>query len=201
MGLRTALGIKKGPSIAPDVSEMFAGKDFTSDWTSFMVPSWQKALAHLRDRPAKILEIGSFEGRSAVAFLTILPNARITCVDPFNMEQHRRFDHNVAEFGTRVRKLRGVSAAVLPNLVVEQETFDVIYIDGDHTRSGTLIDTLLCWPLLKRGGLLIWDDYLWKVLPEAENRPKQAIDWFLKEKGADLQILHKDYQVIAKRVR
>ena len=38
-------------------------------------------------------------------------------------------------------------------------TFDVIYVDGDHTEGGALFDLNLSWQLLKAGGVMIIDDY------------------------------------------
>ena len=39
--------------------------------------------------------------------------------------------------------------------------YDFIYIDGDHTNEGVFIDSVLSFPLLKNGGIIIFDDYLW----------------------------------------
>ncbi|MCM8831198.1 MAG: class I SAM-dependent methyltransferase [Candidatus Omnitrophica bacterium] len=46
---------------------------------------------------------------------------------------------------------------------------------GNHNAPSVLMDAVLCWPLLKNGGILIFDDYLWKInkLPE-EERPKNS---------------------------
>ena len=44
----------------------------------------------------------------------------------------------------------------------EKDTFDFIYIDGSHTAYDVLQDAVLTHPLLKVGGVLIFDDFGWK---------------------------------------
>ena len=61
----------------------FADKDFTTDWTSGNFTTWRRALSPLRNEPLRILEIGSWEGRSAVFFLNFFPRATIVCIDTF----------------------------------------------------------------------------------------------------------------------
>jgi predicted O-methyltransferase YrrM len=202
MGLRTALGIKK--KIAPKPSyvdqKAFAGKDFTVDWTSMQAGEWVEPLMDLPHSPARVLEIGSYEGRSAITFITMLPDASVTCIDIFcEAEYEKRFDANMAEYGSRIEKIKSRAQNALPTFLHEGRKYDVVYIDGDHTRKGTLTNSILSWPLLMPGGVLIWDDYLWeKQLPSA-NRPKQAVDWFLEAFDDELTVLHKGYQVIVRK--
>ena len=59
----------------------FRGKEFTTDWTSEHFALWHRVLAPLRDQPMRILEIGSWEGRSAVFFLTFFRRSQIVCVE------------------------------------------------------------------------------------------------------------------------
>ena len=56
--------------------------EFTSDWVWKNYSVWRRVLAPLHDKPAQILEIGSWEGRSAMFFLKYLPQSRIVCIDP-----------------------------------------------------------------------------------------------------------------------
>ena len=39
---------------------------------------------------------------------------------------------------------------------------------------------MLTWPLMARGGLVIFDDYEWKEMPKPLDNPKPGIDAFLK---------------------
>ncbi len=57
--------------------------------------------------------------------------------------------------------------------------FDFVYVDGSHGTLDTLSDLVLSYKLLKIDGLLIVDDYLWRVSRnDPDFRPKLAIDAF-----------------------
>ena len=63
--------------------EYFEGKSLTHDWVSGHVGEWEEILADPAYQDARVLEIGSFEGRSALFFLQFLPESRICCIDTF----------------------------------------------------------------------------------------------------------------------
>ena len=147
---------------------------FTQDWMSKQVEHWRQSLEQFAGRAGiRMLEIGSYEGRSAVWFLENIlthPTSRLVCVDPFfGPPQEIRFDHNVKCSGSaaRVDKRRARSEEVLPQL--EPESFDLIYLDGSHEAPNVLFDGMLSWGLLKPGGVLIFDDYLWEPQLLAEH--------------------------------
>jgi hypothetical protein len=69
-----------------DWAEINAENVFTrKDWVTNKLPNWIPLLEPLRNCPLSILEVGSADGRSALFFLSLLPNARITCIDPFRV--------------------------------------------------------------------------------------------------------------------
>jgi predicted O-methyltransferase YrrM len=153
---------------------------------------------------ARLLEVGSFEGRSAIWFLDNVlthPTATITCVDPFVAPgAEARFDHNIRVSGhaAKVAKIKGRSEVVLLDL--KPASYDAIYIDGLHLAVNVLMDAALGWTLLKLGGVLIFDDYLWRPDRPAWARPQLAIDLFLSMVGTDAVVLHKARQVIVRKV-
>lgn len=219
MGLRTALGLKKPkprpariePQKDPQLDAWFSGKEFTTDWVSHNINGWRGAFRRLQVDNPEILEIGSWEGRSAVVFLNLLPTSRLLSVDPqvpypkfsFNRahsEREERLHRNLREFGERVEFSTEFSVPALLRLMAERRFFDVIYIDGDHDREPTLADSLYAWTLLRTGGVLIWDDYRWErdTLPP-EKRPDQAVDWFLAAFDGQYTLIKKGYQVIIQR--
>lgn len=216
MGLRTFLGLKKPkppPKRAawrddPELKAWFSGKEFTSDWVSRRVAKWRNALSLLQVGNPEILEIGSWEGRSAVVLLNILPSGRLLSIDPqvpysydlATSEREGRLRRNLQEFGDRVEFSTEFSVPALIRLIAERRFFDVIYIDGDHDREPTLADSLYAWTLLRKGGVMIWDDYGWEreTMPP-EKRPEQAIDWFLKTFDGQYAVIDKGYQVIIQR--
>ena len=190
----------------------FAGKDFTSDWTSDNFPGWVTLLGSLKQSKIDMLEIGSWEGRSAVFFLRFLPQAHITCVDPFTgspafhpgnaayaeiaKAAHFRFDQNTAEFGDRVEKIVQRSVPALDQLGQQGRKFDVIYIDGSHEEIDVLADSALAWPLLQEGGIMIWDDYEF-THPRAQ--PKIAIDAFLTAVAKHCEVVLRGYQIAVRK--
>jgi predicted O-methyltransferase YrrM len=183
----------------------FEGKDFTTDWTSAHFGAWSQVLSPFRRGGLRVLEIGSFEGRSAIFWLEYLPDSRVTCVDKFfgttrhNQDIEARFDRNLALYGERVRKISRRSAEVLPLLRSDGEVFDLIYIDGSHWRDDVMVDCLLSWRLLAPGGVMIFDDYQLDLHKEAAERPKDAIDAFLSWHATEIEELARGYQIIIRR--
>jgi predicted O-methyltransferase YrrM len=194
----------------------FADKDFTSDWTSGNFTMWRRMLAPLRDEPLRILEIGSWEGRSAVFFLNFFPRGAIVCVDTFggSPEEHyvysqiaaqvagaeARFDRNLSPFGSRVEKIKDRSGPALARLNAEGRRFDLAYIDAGHRRDDVMADSLAVWPMLSLGGVVIWDDYEWGRGLKPEERPQPAIDQFLQERPGQFRLLGKTYQLAVERL-
>jgi len=63
-----------------------------------------------------------------------------------------------------------------------------------------LEDAVLCWPLLKKGGLLTFDDYEWDGDPDPLNCPKPAIDAFLDVFEGHYELIHQAYQVTVEKL-
>ena len=193
----------------------FANKSFTVDWLTPWLNTWTQTLKDKQRFPVKILEIGSFEGRSAVFFLEFFPKAHLVCIDTFaGSAEHNdprsehfarmsdtesRFDQNVKAYGTRVEKLKGSSVDVLTKLTAEGRKFDVIYVDGDHHATAVFFDARVAWEMLSPDGVMILDDYRWKPEFAEADRPKTGIDLFLQSIRGQYVELHRDYQIIVKK--
>ncbi len=192
----------------------YDGKQFTTDWTSWHFPTWIALLAAFRDRPVRMLEIGSWEGRSALFFLNYLPQVQLTCVDTFaGGQEHQEaaaaspqdaeklraiemhFDANTQPFSGRLEKIKAPSIEALVGLGVEGRRFDIAYIDGGHRAREVYADFALTWPLMAPGGLVILDDYLWDEMPAPMDNPKPGVDAFLKSIAGQYRMVHDDYQV------
>jgi predicted O-methyltransferase YrrM len=178
---------------------------FTEDW---FADDGLISLANIDTaKELHILEIGSFEGKSTVWFLeNILHNRKstITCIDPWlnysqdadSLNSYAREDNewdlqnrrtkeiflsNMVESGVseKVFIRQGLSDKILPCLISESQTYDIIFIDGNHTAPYVMMDAIMSWPLLKVGGLLIFDDYTWGLDKTNTLRPKEAVDYFM----------------------
>ncbi len=182
---------------------------FTQRWFYQMKNDeiWQKHLRSYEGKPFRYLEVGSFEGMSVHWIATNYPLAELTCIDTFKGSgEHlgisgleERFDHNMRPFTDRVTKIVGMSGDKLKEL--SKENYDIIYIDGDHHAQQVLEDAVLTFPLLKAGGLLIFDDYEWRP-QEAYTQydcPKLGIVAFLTLYRGHYDVEHKEYQVIIKK--
>ncbi len=173
---------------------------FTRDWFTNKIPVWKHYLQHFSQVPGvNVLEIGSFEGMSTCWLLDNLlthPSARITCID-INFPE--KFGFNISQTGAaeKVTQLVGNSHHILPFL--DPNAYDLIYIDGCHQASHVQQDAVLSWNLLKVGGLMIFDDYLWSHPRHPGQEPKIGIDAFLDSVKSEVEILHQAYQVIVKK--
>lgn len=191
----------------------FEGKDFTKDWFSYHAGPWFEHLHPWQDREARILEIGSWEGRSALFFLNYLPKAQLTCVDTFEGSQEhvgpdyepvlaaleRRFLANTAAFAERLQVIKARSAIALDRLTENGDQFDIIYIDASHRRDDVLIDSIMSWRLLAPGGILIWDDLHFRLDAPSSERPADAITAFCSVFAPCFDELHRSYQLIVRK--
>jgi predicted O-methyltransferase YrrM len=187
---------------------------FTVDWFSYNIPIWTHYLNSFKDRQnLRFLEIGSFQGRSTVWLLeNILTNESsvITCIDTFEGSiEHTLhfqndiknlfdiFSHNISKFKNKVNIIKNKSQDALKKI---NEQYDFIYVDGDHKASSVIEDAILSFPLLKKGGIMIFDDYLWFQMKKFIDNPKVAIDAFLEIYADKIIILYKNHQVIIEKL-
>lgn len=159
------------------------------------------------DRPLRILEIGCFEGQATLWFVENLckhPQSYIVCVDPHSYEGQivppneaakwmgndheaiqRRFLENTKPYRLPPAKVRYYEQQSTDFFRYETrgyglQSFDLIYIDGNHVASCVLEDSINAWQYLAQGGYLLWDDYRWRGKTTRQvDRPRLAIDSFL----------------------
>jgi predicted O-methyltransferase YrrM len=110
----------------------------------------------------------------------------------------RTFRENMDQTGRAdaVKILKGRSQDELPNI---QDTFDLIYVDGDHTAQSVWQDLQQAHRLLSPGGILVCDDYEWNPV-EFQDRPdmtpRPAIDRFMIDRQDEYTLLFKGWQVV-----
>ena len=191
---------------------------FTKNWFGWGPQIWPEIIKFLPERK-NFLEIGSFEGRSTVWTIeNMMENGgEIYCIDTWEGgEEHTsedmdgtelRFEHNIQTVRKafperRVVKLKGLSTQWVPSLICEKLSFDFIYIDGSHVAKDVLTDACMAWPLLKKDGMMAFDDYLWKP-PKftLTQRPKMAIDAFVNIFEDEIVMAHNGYQLIIRKLK
>jgi hypothetical protein len=200
--------------------------EFTQDWFSEHVPIWNDLFA--KWRPSKLLEIGSFEGRATCWVIETVGAVReleLHCIDTWQgsvehggvdmLGVRERFTKNTGAAAQRARhpvKLivhQKPSELALAELIASGHagSFDLVYVDGSHRAPDVLSDAVLSFHLLRTGGLLVFDDYLWSLEAPGNqdplNMPKLAIDGFLNVYQRKLQILpaHLDQLYVHKLAR
>jgi cephalosporin hydroxylase len=188
---------------------------FSRDWTTYHYSLWNKF------SPCYVLEIGSFEGRSALYWAQKPTTQTITCIDTWEgSEEHveinfnnieSNFDHNISFF-PNIKKIKNKSVIALSKLLVEENNYyDWIYVDGSHQATDVLTDAVLSFQLLKINGFLVFDDYLWydsyrfedwneKKPLKIKSYPKIAIDNFVNIFYDYLKIIHLGRQVILEKI-
>jgi predicted O-methyltransferase YrrM len=191
------------------------GRTFSTDWAATHFFDWAVLLKELRPKPLRILEIGSWEGRSALFFLNYLPQSHIVCIDPFegNAEHHAnpyfadlalkseaQFDRNLASHQDRVEKIKGSSTEILPGLAIAGRRFDLAYIDGSHKAADVYRDAVLTWTLMELGGIVVFDDYEWSTSDVDAEPPKPGIDAFLAAHAGQYRELARGYQIAIQKV-
>ena len=168
---------------------------FTNNWfDQTALPIWRELFPN-RYRPKNVLEIGSYEGKAACWLAQTLGDVHIDCVDTWEGS----FEHSDIDMrATEERWFRNTELAYLQYknasftqwkgtlreqycdiIELRPTPYDLIYIDGSHRAADVLSDAVLAWPLLRSGGVMIFDDYLWRYDHSAVNSPKLAIDSFV----------------------
>ncbi len=144
-----------------------------------------------------------FEGQSLIwAFENLLthPGSTAVGIDLFDFEGlEERFQENIQRAGIaeRVETIKAYSNVGLRPL--KANSFDLIYIDASHTGANVLRDGILCWDLLKEGGILIFDDYGLRSRYPAAIRPGPVIDTFITAFYKELEVLDVGWQTIVRR--
>lgn len=190
---------------------------FTQDWSSGHIPKWISFFPLVTSPAPRALEIGSWEGRSAVFLLNNLckETGELVCIDHFDLratpagrERFAKVQHNLGLTGKRFRIIEEFSVPGLTKLLGEEMTaenagFDWIYVDGSHEADDVMLDAELSWRLARKGAVIIFDDYRWPEQPEDSiHHPKRGIDAFLALHRDEFKVVSSDgdYQIAIQKL-
>lgn len=125
-------------------------------------------------RGAHCVEVGSFLGRSAAAFLSRAPHLDLLCIDTFDgtgtvREAEMRAlgpQINLARMEEEVARVIGrgsvypvISSSIEAALRIEDEDVDYFFLDADHSYHAVTLDLRAWWPKLKPGAVMYGHDY------------------------------------------
>lgn len=106
--------------------------------------------------PRRIVELGSYRGYSAVAMLTHAPaHATLTAVDIDP-------DHGEAYRGTPLAERVDRRVAAIDRSVFSEDelgSYDLVFVDADHSREAVEHDTAVALELVAPTGTVLWHDY------------------------------------------
>jgi predicted O-methyltransferase YrrM len=127
------------------------------------------------DKPLKVLEIGAYQGANACSLVKTFckhPKSEIHCIDPWaDYEAYNEYkqqqDSNYSIFLKNISKLDSSDVAKIHihrmssahlDRRFDDNFFDIIYIDGNHSTFYVLQDAIQSLKKLVSGGYLIFDD-------------------------------------------
>lgn len=168
-----------------------------------LASGWNK-IVPLEDKPINYLEIGTFYGANLISVAESYgknPNSVLYCIDPwedyeeyaeYKNEQesiYNTFLENIKKnnLENKVKIMKGYSHNEVPKL--QDDFFDIIYIDGNHQPEYVLEDGVLAFRKLKVGGFIIFDDYGWNG-PDVTQR---GIDAFVSAYFNRIEVLNINY--------
>jgi predicted O-methyltransferase YrrM len=127
----------------------------------------------LHFRPHRIFEIGTYLGITSDFFLSLLPECRVVSIayqnprwrffgKSYNNSELTRKQIGSKVLGdrrTRFTQLYGDSHELeSQSLLREHGHFDLVFIDGDHSREGVSQDTELAKKVITESGVICWHD-------------------------------------------
>ena len=129
-----------------------------------------------KDKSINYLEIGTLYGANILSVAHsygLHKDSKLYCIDPWqdydeypeykNQQSsiYKTFIDNVENSGVKDKIIikRGFSNNEI--LKMEDNFFDIIYIDGNHEPEYVLEDAVLSFRKLKNNGIMIFDDYGW----------------------------------------
>ena len=186
--------------------------NFSEDWFSINIPIWEFIIKKEFGNDPKLnyLEIGTFEGRSAIYICENYKTIDVVCVDPFDKYEsiessakkqemkkiYEKFKSNIKIFDDRISHHKITSSDFFKK---NDCLFDIIYIDGSHYHLDVLNDFKNSLKFLKKGGIIIFDDFLWNYYEKINENPIHGILPTLSL-SKNLQIISASNQLIIKKI-
>lgn len=125
-------------------------------------------------KPARILELGTYTGYSALCLAEgLTPDGKLTTIDVnYELEDRVRAYFTSSPFSQQIDFRIGNALEIIPTL---QEKYDLVFIDADKENYSNYFDLLI--NSVNLGGFILVDNVLWsgKVVEEKMDKDTRAI--------------------------
>ena len=120
---------------------------------------YEKNFEKFKNKKINILEIGSYAGGSAAAFVKYFSNINIFCFD-INISNFKYKSKNIHVFGIDINNEKKINK-IIKGIFLQYnfDGFDFIIDDGSHTLSDILIGLKFFFQYVKRNGIYIIEDF------------------------------------------
>ena len=198
---------KKSKKIEKIIYEKFQSVNYNEKWFCNNLYYLSTNLKNSKN-VKNILEIGSYEGRSAIFFLKNFSDSKITCVDTWaGSDEHSSVNFELIEknFDLNTSFYQSNNTLIKHKMTSNEffkenhKYFDLIYVDGDHSSDQVKIDLINSWNALKNGGFLVLDDYMWWYYKDLKKNPSTPINDFIKTNISNISKLVVWQQVIIQK--
>lgn len=176
-----------------------------------LADNWFPYIAVDETKPIRYAEIGTFYGANIVSVAMTYgkhPDSVLVAIDPWSDYNdypeykgqqsgiYETFCKNIEPYGSKIQTKRGYSHEIIPTL--EDNTYDIIYIDGNHEPEYVLEDAILSFRKVKPHGYLVFDDYGWG----GPDLTKRGIDAFINGYHKRIIVLgQRESQVFVQKIR
>ena len=185
-------------------------KKTTTDYFSLNAYYWD-LIINKNFNTFSYLEIGSWEGNSALYILENFKTKKVVCVDIWDLyedsyknESFKRFENfqsNLLSYKDRYSFFKNTSDIFFQD---NNEKFDIIYIDGWHEAPQVYKDICNSWNCLNKDGIIICDDYFYGDIKSNLNinLPADSINRFILENENKVKVLNvNNTQVFIKKLK
>tara|TARA_Y100000389_G_scaffold126476_1_gene123824 strand:- start:241 stop:915 length:675 start_codon:yes stop_codon:yes gene_type:complete len=146
-------------------------KSFSNKWFLNNFDVFNFFLPQDKNSKFDYLEVGCYEGLSSFFVLSEYNSVNATLLDIWDMPNSNSktlshnyglvesvFDDNLSKFD--FTKIKDDSVVAMRKLLRQNKLFDFIYIDGSHNGEDILSDAIEAFKILKKEGLIFFDDFL-----------------------------------------
>ena len=172
-----------------------------------MFPNWfkdvEKYFRHVPSVPLRALQIGTYTGDATDWLVNNREIEYLHDVDTWEGSEetaHESLDFSSVEayYDSRFKDNNKILKYKMSSdefFLKSTDTYNFIYIDGDHTALQTAIDGLNGFRHLVPGGVMAFDDYLWNYGGKEYLEPKRGVDCVLNVCKGEYNIIESGYQV------